>query len=569
MSRTSGVAGANGLMRSESFLQGRRPLRLLFLAGLTAVTLLPFSEKAFHIDDPLFVWAAKHITTRPLDPYGFDVNWYGTPMRMSEVTKNPPLTSYYIAGIAGLWGWHERALHLAFLIPAIAVILGTYLLAERLCARPILASLCALFTPVFLISSSTVMSDTIMLAFWMAAIYLWMTGLDKHSGTRLVLSGVAVALCALAKYFGMALIPMLFLYAVLRQRRVGWVTATLLVPVIILCAYQWKTHQLYGRGLLLDAASYATEMPSQWGKWSLAKLLIGMAFTGGCLGATWVFGLWRMRARALIAAAALAVAVTLWVGMTGRMGSHVLGGDDGLRWTTATLFGLFAAGGLAVLALAVAELRRRRDAESWLLFLWVAGTFVFAAILNWTTNGRSILPMVPAAAVLIVRRLEKRDKGTREPSMMQIAAGVAAAAMVAFAVGWADLAYAGSARQAAREIHEKYRDRTGRQWFEGHWGFQYYMEALGARAIDMKNAKFSRGDLIVVPENNTNVVPPPLEWARLLETVEVPSSRWIATMQPALGAGFYADVFGPLPFTVGKVPPERYRIFEVSPPSNP
>jgi hypothetical protein len=29
------------------------------------------------------------------------------------------------------------------------------------------------------------------------------------------------------------------------------------------------------------------------------------------------------------------------------------------------------------------------------------------------------------------------------------------------------------------------------------------------------------------------------------------------------GAGFYAAKLGPLPFVIGKVPPERYRIFEV------
>ena len=39
----------------------------------------------------------------------------------------------------------------------------------------------------------------------------------------------------------------------------------------------------------------------------------------------------------------------------------------------------------------------RRDAL--LLALWILGTCVFAALLNWTTNGRSILPLVPAAAI--------------------------------------------------------------------------------------------------------------------------------------------------------------------------
>jgi hypothetical protein len=41
-----------------------------------------------------------------------------------------------------------------------------------------------------------------------------------------------------------------------------------------------------------------------------------------------------------------------------------------------------------------------------MLMLWVLGTFVFAAFMNWTVNARSILPMTPAIGILIVRRLE-------------------------------------------------------------------------------------------------------------------------------------------------------------------
>ncbi|MGA2263065.1 MAG: hypothetical protein ABSH28_16740 [Acidobacteriota bacterium] len=41
----------------------------LFL--LTVLFLAPFAGSAFHIDDTLFLWTAKHIVAHPLDPYGF------------------------------------------------------------------------------------------------------------------------------------------------------------------------------------------------------------------------------------------------------------------------------------------------------------------------------------------------------------------------------------------------------------------------------------------------------------------------------------------------------------------
>ena len=547
----------------EPFLAGRRPLRLLLLGALTALALLPFTGKAFHIDDPLFVWAGRQIASKPLDPYGFPVNWYGVTMPMSEVTKNPPLTSYYIAGAATLVGWSERALHLAFLLPAIIAILATYLLAERLCSRPLLATLWTLFTPVFLVSSSTLMSDTWMVALWMVATYLWVDGLEKKSAVRLLLSGLCVALCALAKYFGMTLIPLLLLYTLVKQRRLTWTVAYFVLPIVILCAYQWATQKLYGRGLLLDAASYATEAPNQWGKMSPGKLLVGLAFTGGCISVGGIYALWPWRPRLVLAGAAVAAAVTLGVVTTHSIGNYVLGDHDGNLWATASFFGVFVAGGLSVLAVAAGRLVRKSSPETVLLSLWILGTFLFATIVNWSTNGRSILPMIPAVGILLMQWVEQHGK-SRKADTRTVAIGVAVAALVSLGVAWGDLKLANSARQAAKEINAKYGGQDAAIWFEGHWGFQYYMETLGAKPIDTQASQFYPGDFVVVPENNTNITPPPKEWTRLVETLRIPSGKWITTMN--YGAGLYSDAFGPLPFAVGTVPPERYDIYVASAP---
>jgi hypothetical protein len=113
----------------------RKPA-LFVLAAATLACLLPFSGKAFHMDDPLFLWSARQITQHPSDPYGFDLVWYFIRMPMWAVTKNPPLASYYAALAGSLVGWSERAMHLAFLVPALALILGTYLLACHFTRNP-------------------------------------------------------------------------------------------------------------------------------------------------------------------------------------------------------------------------------------------------------------------------------------------------------------------------------------------------------------------------------------------------------------------------------------------------
>jgi len=157
----------------------------LTLTLVVLAMLGPFLTKPFNVDDPLFIWAAHQIQAHPGNPYGFNVNWYGTMQPMWDVTKNPPLACYYLALAAGIFGWGEIALHFAFLLPAVAAIIGAYQLARRFCDHPMLAALVTLFTPVFLISGTTVMCDVPMLAFWIWAVVLWIDGTKQNDFGRL------------------------------------------------------------------------------------------------------------------------------------------------------------------------------------------------------------------------------------------------------------------------------------------------------------------------------------------------------------------------------------------------
>ena len=541
--------------------RGRARRDVLLLVAITLVALLPFVGKAFHIDDPLFLWAGKQIQAEPLDPYGFTVNWYGVPLRMSDVTKNPPLASYYIAAAATLFGWGEVPLHVAFLVPALAVVLFSYLLGRRFTGRPLLAASFVLAMPVFLVSSTSVMCDVWMLALWLASIWLWVTGLDRDSIVRLVLGALAVSFAILTKYFGLALLPLLLATTWRRDGRLGraW---PLLIPVAAAAAYHVVTAALYGRGLLLDAFSYSGGQRPPFGAMSL---LTDLAFVGGCVGVVALVALLGRRRRTAIGwiagGAAVTVGVMLLLGMhTGQTEARTG------RWDLGIHLGVFATLGVAVLALAAEDLRSRRDADSLLLALWVTGTFVFAALINWSTNGRSILPMAPAVALLIARGLETADPvaaRTRERMAIVIAC---VSGVVAWSVAWADVQQAKCARQAAEEIGKRAASPSGRLLFEGHWGFQYYLEPRGGIPLDW-NAPLHPGDRLVLPVNNTNVATEPQPWMRLWNVLEVPSGAWIAVHRFDRGAGFYADLYGPVPYVFGPVPPDRYPIFEVFDPA--
>ena len=254
----------------------------LLLAAATVLCLIPFSGRAFHVDDTLFVWAAQNIAKHPLNPYGYQLIWEFTRVPMSDVTQNPPLASYYGAVVGSAAGWSERALHLGFLPIALALVLGTYRLAQRFTRYPLLAALATLLTPGLLVSASSVMCDVMMLAIWVWAAIFWIEGLEPRQPLFLIISGVLIALAALTKYFGVSLVVLLLAYSLVRERRIGSWLVYLLIPVAALFGYQLWTASLYGHGLLLGAAGYAEKQRALVGSSRLARALEGLSYAGGC-----------------------------------------------------------------------------------------------------------------------------------------------------------------------------------------------------------------------------------------------------------------------------------------------
>jgi len=536
-----------------------KPLTYALLTAAVLICLLPFSGRAFHVDDPLFVWAAQQIAKHPLDPYGFQVVWYLSPDRMSDVTQNPPLASYYAALIGVLSGWSELSLHLGFLLPAIAVTLGTYRLAMRFTRLPFLAAVLGLLTPATLVCAASVMCDTLMLAFGVWAINLWIDGLETKSASRLFAAGLLLTASILTKYFAAAFIPLLLVYSVLRERRLGNWAWYLLIPIGGMLGYEFWTQHLYGRGLISGAASYASTIRTNQGASTLGRTWGALSFLGGCMlsALTFVPMLWRRRT---IVIGAVIVAINgfgvAWAnfGVKPDLEDHWI--IIGIQLT------LFIGGGVSLFGLVVQDVRRRRDPDAVFLLLWVLGTFVFAGFVNWTTNVRSVLPVIPAAAIILARRLETVTwdrKGTTS-----VAIALAAAAIPALWVAAGDAALANAGRQAAMLINQKV-GKSGTLWFEGHWGFQYYMEALGGHPVDAENPHMSGGDYVAIASNNVVLRQEPAPASvSAREVIEIDLPLHVTTIERDMAAGFYSSSWGPLPFSFGPVAPERYDLFKLA-----
>jgi len=285
-----------------------------------------------------------------------------------------------------------------------------------------------------------------------------------------------------------------------------------------------------------------------------------LAFTGGCMAPVLFFAplLWRKRGASLSAFAVLAACAFVLVRPCLE---KYLSLEGQLRVSAEIQTALWAAAGALALVLVVEDLVAGRDAKSLLLALWVGGTFVFAAYLNWTINARSILPMAPAIGILIARRLERNFSGASFP-VSRVALCLAVCAAFALVIAEADCLTALAVRQNARAIGATYGKKM-RLWFQGHWGFQFYMEQAGARPLDFKNGSLKPEDLVAIPSNNTILLPPGPGKAVLLEIYSEPGPPAFATVSQTLGASFYSSALGPLPFAFGPVPPEMVSIYSL------
>ncbi len=532
---------------------------MCLVAALAALLLLPFLGKAFHMDDTVFLWCAEQIQRHPLDFYGFTANWSDSELPMYSINQNPPLIAYYIALVTGLLGWSELALHAAFLVPAIGVALGTYCLSRNFCNSPVTATVLALITPAFVVSGTNVMAEVTMTCFYIWGAVTWLRGLESGRRSDLALSALLISLSAMTKYFGITMVPLLLVYTCLHDNRPRRWYLFLVAPLVVAGLYQWLTLELYGTNLIAQATQYSVDLGVDGEATRLQRIATGLSFLGGCILVTALLTplLWGYRGLAIAAAAFVGLSSLLLWSHTSGQGALAF---PGLRqWPVVVQYALFLVLGLQTLALCLADFHRARDNKALLLLLWLFGTFLFGSAVNWSTNARVMLPLVPVVGILIVRRLEHREirLATNNP---RLAIALVPVLAVSLLVASADFSWANNQQLAARQFAVELRNYPHRVWFGGHWGFQWYMELYGGLPLQ-KNSPIQPGDLVIQPLNNSNPIPLNDQDFTLVDEKAMPTCCPVRTMSAISRAGFYSDYWGELPFSVARPEADRFELY--------
>jgi len=521
---------------------------------------VPFLDKALHIDDPYFISVAKQIIKNPLDPYGFSINWYGYSTIAAETVRNPPLACYYLALVGHYFGWNETTLHTAFLLITISCGLAIYKLAQKFGNNPFLSSIVAIFSPVFFVSSTTLMLDMMMLSFFLWAIFFWLQGIEKNDTFFLFISTIFISLSFLSKYIGISAVPLLLGYTIIKKRRIGAWSIFFIIPMCCTLFYMSFMEMRYGSNILFSAANLSVKSRSVYSSDIFQHLLVGLSFIGGCIAPVLFFILLIWRWRMLLPWLCLFIICILFLFSVKSISNFPLITENTTKWGSIIQLSIFIATGIYLLILPIIHLWKKKDAEAALLFLWISGIFIFVVFFNWTINGRSVLLMVPPITFLLVQLLDNRQLNHNFFQMALFFSPLIPIIFLSLIITYSDYQLANNQRKATDLIYEKTKTFNRNVWFQGHWGFQYYMEKKGGTAVDFKNLKIKPGDLLITPLNNTNIFPPKPNTVTRLFQIQLKSFPWVAVMNREKGAGFYSSMTGPFPFIFGHVHPESFLV---------
>lgn len=508
----------------------------LFLASLL---LLPFLNKPFTVDDPLYLREAQHALVDPAHPADFEAVWNeGDRMKLSQFMAGGTLPAYVLAPVAAL-GAKEWVAHLYQWVLLCAFVLATVAAARRLGCDAMQANTVALLvatSPVTLGMAATCMPDLMAAAFAMI-------GLERVLAFRVSRSAAAGIVAALflaaATQCRASTVPLLGVAVLLlwpasmkRAAQSLWPVALALaigVAAILVTRSGPAGHTLASS---LRALTGLRNIPRNFVAFFAYQALAGPLLLYWLL----TRGRWAVAVVAVLLGLGAAIAA---VGPA-RISLHAVGGALAL---------------CAIVAMVdlVRQVRHSAPLVLWLLSGLVALPYVFMA-------AKYLLPGIPAAALLIVLHAARTHQ-QRYP--LTIAVLVAAGWIVSAFVIVGDATLAGSQRAAVEREVPRILRGGGTVWAGGSWAFDEYARRAGAQPLANQPPFPKPGDFVLISTKEYNGRFETLPIGR--EFLYAISDRrcGVFVLNRDMHAGYFCNRFGYLPFTVGCGELNRFEMYRV------
>jgi Dolichyl-phosphate-mannose-protein mannosyltransferase len=489
--------------------------RFLWVAAFALALRLPFLRQPVQGDDLYYLYGAEHAQIEPLHPahtrYLFLGDWVD--MRGQS---HPPLNSWILAGLLALEGKvREAPFHLAYAIFSGLAAAAMWSLARRFSTRPALATLLFCAAPAFVINGNSLEADLPFLAFWMAAIALFVIAVDGASAVALWASVAASALAALAAYQAAFLTPILAIFLWRKRPRwfAGWV-AVFAAPAILAA---WQIWERAATGALpasvLAGYLHSYDFESLKRKTHAAVALI--VHLGWIISPLIVFGaIWKSRRWQWVVAIAAAIGAAIF-------------NPNPLFWIS------FACG---------AWLLAWCPNRGWLGW-WVVIFFACAAAVFFVGSARYLLPVAAPLAILLAEAVPPRVAAAG--FVLQLSLGLTLAAV--------NYRHWSAYRDLANDLLRQTSAR--RVWINADWGLRWYLEDQGGLPL-AKNQLVQPGEIVVTSELG-NPLPASAPLAPLSE-FEI-SPRIPLRLISLSGRSAYSAGSGFLPFEISRGPIDRVR----------
>ena len=527
----------------------RRQRLIAFLIPL--ILSAPFINRAFFVDDSYFVQIASWLKDNPTRPYDFTaddaaIGNHGWEKDGFVRMVNPLAHQYFLAALMKLGGARIWFLRLGTVLLTGFAAIFVFELARRWTDHPLFAVVLTAAGPPYWLTAHSLLIDSTMGFFFVGALFYFIRCSETGDWSSGALSGLFMGLALLSKYTAALIFPLSAVWFVMRWKKVPAKAPLILAWVIglaSLLAYSAWTAHLYGRPHILAASS---RMVGHFGWAKVAMLAI--FFSGACLAP---IGGWSGAPRWLIA-----TGVAVGTLLTGLFFSSV----GGFPMAAAALLGFWIATTLVFLV------RLAIDAPSgvWprdaFIACWVFGFLaMMLVVMDWVAV-RYYHIVAPAVAIAVVRMFERRGDGATRRIAWSSLALIAFTGLLAFS----DYRQAEPARRIGALLHARGVEGGPRHFYLGDSFTMSYLRDDGWVPAFASTA-FQPGDLVLSKE-----VTMPLVWfvqkrlpLRTVETFNFPTWFPIKVMDFRASAGFYASVWGALPFAWSTGPWERFRLYEV------
>jgi len=534
-----------------------RDLILLILMNLCIHA--PFVNKAFHLDDVQYLAIARNVFENPLFPLDLPYVFEGQRVSLWGHT-HPPLNSYFLAG--ALWVANappsEVPLHSLYLLFPLAATVSFYFLARRFAVPPLLSTALLVSVPAIIVSAQTLMTDVPLLSLWLCAVTLFIYGVDRRDNRLTTITLVPLTAAVFTAYQGLALLPLLLLYAFLHGQSRARLTVVVSLPVILLASWQLLGYAYRGSSYATTLFGYLQQLGVLLPSTKLSVAISTLTYLGGTILLFPFLFVAFGRARKVLVLATLAVAILV---AAQRLPNY--------SQVQKALFASCLAGGLLTIAWVLLfflgqAAQRHKNADGIFLSLWFLGVISYCILLFFSGSARYLLPASPPLLILLVKTVQSHwscSLGRRGFWSVLLACQLA----LGLAAAHADYEFANIGRQAARDFQQAHLTSGEAFFFSGEWGFRYYLSELGGQ-IMTADSTAPPGTLVIksrlaLSKTFDN------EFDRSLEVVEkrtYPVVSPLRLLDYSTQAGWWSDGWGVLPFWFSTQPLDEVTVYQVS-----